>query len=329
MSVEYPSYDESHRPGVLTLMKDVWGAAADPDEFRWWFEESPAGEAIVTIALDGDRVVGVAAMAWLRLRIAGVESRIPFPQSVATHPSYRGQGIFQHLQRENERRASADGAELALTFPNAATAPIFLGSLGWTALRGPRIWVRPIKPVAFVQALVRHDVKTASSWPEGDGGARLGGIEVSRLRACPEDVAHLVPPGDRPVADEAYLRWRYFESPRRYRCFGAFEEGRLRGFAAIGPATLQRVSGMALTELLVAEGDVAAARALLSACSRETGRNFACMFAAEPGPGLRSAFVRSGFVPTPRRLRFLGKRISGVGSLPSTLSFTLGDLDFV
>ena len=33
--------------------------------------------------------------------------------------------------------------------------------------------------------------------------------------------------------------------------------------------------------------------------------------------------------PTPRRLRFLGKRISGGGSLPSTLSFTLGDLDFV
>lgn len=329
MTLEYAPYDRSHTLGVLALMKDVWGTAADPDAFRWWFEESPVGEAIVTVALDGEQVVGVAAMAWLRLRLEGEESRVPFPQSVATHPSYRGRGVFQRLQRENELRASAEGADISLTFPNAATAPIFLGSLGWTALRGPRVWIRPINPVAFGRALIGRDVKTTSPWADGVGGVRRGGIEVSQLLVCPEDVVRLIPPGDRAVADEAYLRWRYFESPREYRCFGAFEGGRLRGFAAIGPVTLQRVPGMALTELMVTDSDVPAARSLLSACSRETGRHLACVFAAEPEPGLRSTFVRSGFLPAPRRLRLLGKRISGVGSLPSSMSFTLGDLDFV
>lgn len=104
---------------------------------------------------------------------------------------------------------------------------------------------------------------------------------------------------------------------------------RLRGFAAIGPTALQGIPGMALTELLVNEGDVAATRVLLAACSRVTGRQFASVFAAEPVPSLRSAFARSGFLPNPRRLRLLGKRFSGTGALPSSLTFTLGDLDFV
>ena len=329
MSLDYVPYDRSRQPGVLALMEAVWGNVGTPGEFDWWFEDGPEGEAVITLAVDGVRVVGVAAMAWMRLRIDGVEVRVPFPQYVATHPDYRGQGIFQRLQLESERRAAGDGADIALTFPNAATAPVFLGALGWTALRGPRVWVRPIRPFSLGRALVGRAADPPCSWPAGVGELRLGGLDVRRLHERPEGISELVGARDRTVTDAPYLEWRYFESPRTYRCFGAFDDRRLRGFAAVGRTTLHGVAGIALAELIVAEGDTRAARALLAACIREAGSGFDCMFAAGPLPALRSAYARSGFIPTPRRLRLLGKRLSGGGPLPSGLSFVLGDLDFV
>lgn len=329
MNLLYEPYERSRQPGVLALMEAVWETASTPGEFDWWFEGGPEGEAVITLAMDGERVVGVAAMAWMRLRIKGEEVRVPVPQYVATHPEFRGQGVFQRLQQESERSAAGQGADLALTFPNAATAPVFLGALGWTALRGPRVWVRPLEPVSLGRALAGRAVPAPDTWPMGVSTFEQHGLGVSRLDASPEGLSALIGQEDRSVTSTRFVEWRYFESPRDYRCFGAFDNGRLRGFAAIARSTLHGVTGISLAELIVAEGDTAAARALLAACVREAGSGFVCLFAAGPRSALRAAFVRSGFMPTPRRLRLLGKRLSGDGPLPSSLSFVLGDLDFV
>ncbi len=311
-------------------MKVVWGTASTADEFDWWFEDGPEGRAVITVAVDGEVVIGVAAMAWMRLRIEREDVRVPFPQFVATHPEYRGKGIFQRLQRESERSAAQQGADLALTFPNAATAPVFLGALGWTALRGPRVWIRPIRPLLLGRVLTGRSVDAPDPWPAVPSGVyRSGEIRVRRLDTSPEGVDGLVGSEDRSVVGTSFLEWRYFRSPREYRCFGAFDDGRLRGFAAVARTTLHGVPGISIAELIVAEGDTRAARALLSCGVREAGKGFACLFVTEPSATLRSAYLRSGFVPTPRRLRLLGKRLSGVGQLPTPPPFTLGDLDFV
>lgn len=329
MSLDFSPYDRSLQPGVLALMEAVWGTASTSREFDWWFEDGPEGRAVITVALDGDRVVGVVAMAWMRLRIEGEEIRIPFPQYVATHPSYRGQGIFQRLELQAEQSAVGEGADLALTFPNAATAPVFLRTLGWTALRGPRVWVHPIQPIALGRALMGRATAPPSAWPVGAGELEQHGLVVRRLDASPKGLDALVGREDRSMTGTRYAEWRYFESPREYRCFGVFAGARLRGFAAIARSTLHGVTGVSLADLIVADGDTAAARSLLAASIKEAGSDFACLFAAAPRAGHRAAFVRSGFIPTPRRLRLLGKRLSGAGPLPSSLPFVLGDLDFV
>lgn len=154
-------------------------------------------------------------------------------------------------------------------------------------------------------------------------------MHVKRLHASPEGVSALVGSEDRSVTDTSFVDWRFFRSPREYRCLGAFDDSRLRGFAAVARTTLHGVPGISIAELIVAEGDTPAARALLSCCVREAGKAFACLFATEPSAALRSAYVRSGFIPTPRRLRLLGKRLSGKGQLPTPPAFALGDLDFV
>ena len=64
------------------------------------------------------------------------------PLRVATDPAYRGRGIFGELEAQNEERVRELGVRLLLTVPNAASAPVFLERLGWTALPSVRVWAR-------------------------------------------------------------------------------------------------------------------------------------------------------------------------------------------
>jgi hypothetical protein len=52
---------------------------------------------------------------------------------------------------------------------------------------------------------------------------------------------------------------------------------------------------------------------------------------AMPNPGEERAYLAAGFVPTPRTIRFIGKRLAPDAPLPherSAWRFSLGDLDF-
>jgi hypothetical protein len=100
------------------------------------------------------------------------------------------------MQRESERRAEEAGATLLLTVPNAASAPIFLERLGWSAYPPLRMRVAPLprRPRAPVVEALRPLAP------------REGGV----------------------VRSAEYLRWR-FGGPRAYTL--RQDE---RGYVAVG-----------------------------------------------------------------------------------------------
>ena len=61
----------------------------------------------MSLAVDDDGVVGVAAMSFFRTALDGGVTRLAIPVNVATDPRYRGQGVFSTLERENEAAAAA------------------------------------------------------------------------------------------------------------------------------------------------------------------------------------------------------------------------------
>ena len=58
---ELVAYEPEHRADYLGLLREAWGEGGmSGEEFDWWFDGNPAG-CLRSVAVIGDRVVGVAA----------------------------------------------------------------------------------------------------------------------------------------------------------------------------------------------------------------------------------------------------------------------------
>ena len=216
-----------------------------------------------------------------------------FAVHAVTTPAARGRGVFSTLELQNEQEAAAAGATWALGFTNPLAGPILVGKLGWEDVTSLRIWARP-------KRLRRR----------GEGALRVD-AGVRRFAERGADDGHHV------VRDAAYLNWRYVDSPRPYVRVDDDEAG------LVTHAVWHGFSSAVICEA------VGGPRVLARRVRARRRRHRGC--ARQPRRGTR-AFSRAGFVPTPRTIRFIGKRLTAEApELPKrrdAWSFTLGDLDF-
>jgi len=283
------------RDDFLALMQENYGASMSPEEFDWWFDGNPAGPRILNEARDDDgTALGVLAMSAARMS-QGLAS---FAVHAVTTPAARGRGVFSTLELRNEEEAAAAGATWALGFTNPMAGPILVGRLGWEDVCSLRIWVRPKR--------LRK---------RGEGGFR------APVSCPPFESRHEASFGDAHcfVHDVAYLDWRYAQSPREYlRIDGD------RGWAVVTHAVWHGFSSAVICD--------AAGTGLPSLLRRCAGSVDADLAVAMVNPGEERSYLAAGFVPTPRKIRFIGKRIAdGAPELPKQRAawrFSLGDMDF-
>ena len=337
MSFEFMTYAPDQRASLVSLLARVGTTQLSDDEFAWWFDRNPAGEGIVSLAVDGGEVVGVAAMSFFRTMLNGVETRLAIPVNVATDPRYRGQGVFSTLERENEAAAAVSGSPLTVTFPNGASYPIFMSRLGWIDLPRLRLWARPLRAGAVVRyALGRPGKRGGLRAPDARVRA-VRGLEVRLVDRFGPELDELgrraaTGYGNHFVRDAEYFNWRYLDSPRDYRCFGAYRAGELVGVAVVGHTYKHGVSAGFLADLLAAPTGGQETRALLARAVAEVrGGADALVLLPPPSRAQRGALLRAGFAPTNKKLRFIGKALHdgiGVDERPEAWHFTLGDFDF-
>jgi GNAT superfamily N-acetyltransferase len=268
VTLETVRYSPARRDALNRMMDAVWGSHMPDEEFEWWFERNPVGPQLISLAEDDGKVVGVAAMSFFRLRLDGREQVVAMPVHVATDPGYRGRGIFPRLELANEQAAGEAGSPITLTFPNAASHPIFVGRLGWQDLPGRRVWARLLRPGAVPRyfrgkASPPGGLRRPDSKPRTVGGFRIEplaefGPEADALwqAAAPGYGSHL-------VRDAAYLNWRFAAAPREYRAFGAFADRRLAGIAIVGYAYRHGVAGGFLADLIAPPDGRRVTKALL------------------------------------------------------------------
>jgi GNAT superfamily N-acetyltransferase len=331
-------YTAEKRADLVALLARVGTTQLSDDEFSWWFERNPAGEGIVSLAVDGGEVVGVAAMSFFRTALDGVVTKLAIPVNVATDPRYRGQGVFSTLERENEAAAVAAGSPLTVTFPNGASHPIFVSRLGWIDLPRLRLWARPLRASAVARyVLGRPGEHYGGLRPRSEATGALRGVEVRPVERFGPDFDDLGREaargyGSHFVRDAEYFNWRYLDSPRDYRCLASYRNGVLSGVAVVGHTFKHGVSAGFLADLVLARQGHDAARALLARSVDEVrGGADALVLLPPPGRAARRALVFSGFAPTNKRLRFIGKRLREDARLDEgseAWHFTLGDFDF-
>src|SRR5919201_511998 len=295
-------------------MHGVGRSHIDEAEFEWWFDRNPVGRRLISLGVDNGRVVGVAAMSFFRMLLSGEERAVAIPVHVATEAPYRRQGVFSALELNNEREAAADGSPITITFPNRASHRIFVGRLGWVDLAGRR------SP--------RGGLRPPSGEPVVDGDVRVEPLE--RFPPEADEVWRTAAPGygNHVVRDAEFLNWRYADTPRTYRRFGAYRGGRLRAVAIVGHTVKQGVSSGFLADL-VSPPDAHDERvALLRRAAAEVDAD---ALIALPPRAQRRSFLRAGFLPTNRKIRFVGKVLRPGERLdpdPGAWHFTLGDFDF-
>jgi GNAT superfamily N-acetyltransferase len=330
-------YAREHRAALVALLARVGTTQLSDEEFAWWFERNPAGEGIVSVAVDGGEVVGVAAMSFFRTTLHGEVTRLAIPVNVATDPRYRGQGVFTTLERENERAAAGTGAPLTVTFPNAASYPIFVHRLGWVDLPRLRLWARPLRTRGVARYLLGRPGERGGLRAPDPSPRSVRRFEVRPVERFGDDFDDLGARsargyGSHFVRDAEYFNWRYLDSPRDYRCFGVYRDGGLSGVAVVGHTFKHGVSAGFLADLVTEPDAGEELRALVArAVSEVKGGADALVLLPPPGGAARQALLRSGFAPTSTRLRFIGKPLRDGARLDGRKGawhFTLGDFDF-
>jgi GNAT superfamily N-acetyltransferase len=337
VSFEVVRYTPEWRASLVALLARVGTTQLSDDEFTWWFDRNPGGEGIVSLAVDEGEVVGVAAMSFFKTRLNGVERRLAIPVNVATDARYRGQGVFSTMEEQNEEAAAASGSPLTVTFPNAKSYPIFVRRLGWIDLPRLRLWARPLRVGGVVRYVLGREGEHGGMHVADAGERTLHGLAVRPISRFAESMDAL---GARAAAgygshfsrDADYFNWRYLDSPRDYRCFGAYRAGELVGAAVVGHTFKHGVSAGFLADLVAAPDEAVAVRALVARAVEEVkGRADALVLLPPPAPAQRRALVRAGFAPTSKKLRFIGKTLHEDARLDEDADawhFTLGDFDF-
>jgi GNAT superfamily N-acetyltransferase len=282
------------RDEFLALMQETYGSAMTADEFDWWFDRNPGGPRILNEARDDDgTALGVLAMSCFDMS----QGTAAYAVHAVTTPAARGRGVFSTLELHNEAEAASAGAAWALGFTNPMAGPILVGKLAWEDVTSLRIWVRP-------KRLRRR----------GSGGLRAPA-------SCPAfDARHEVRYTAHHISrSAAYLNWRYADSPRAYHRVDGDH-----GWAVVTHAVWHGFSAAVICD--AAGGGIPS---LVNRCVRAVDADIAV---ALVNPGEERSYLAAGFVPSPRTIRFIGKRLSGdAPPLPKgrkAWRFSLGDLDF-
>jgi GNAT superfamily N-acetyltransferase len=337
MSFEVVRYTPEWRASLVALLARVGTTQLSDEEFTWWFDRNPGGEGIVSLAVDQGEVVGVAAMSFFETRLDGISTRLAIPVNVATDARYRGQGVFSTMEELNEEAAAASGSPLTVTFPNAKSYPIFVKRLGWVDLPRLRLWARPLRAGGVVRYVLGREGEHGGMRAPSVGERMYHGLLVRPLQRFGSEMdalgaAAAAGYGSHFSRDSRYFDWRYLDSPRDYRCFGAYRDDDLVGVAVVGHTYKHGVSAGFLADLVAAPDETAAVRALVARGVEEVkGGADALVLLPPPAPAQRRALVRAGFAPTNKKLRFIGKALHEGARLDETSSawhFTLGDFDF-
>jgi len=166
-------------------------------------------------------------------------------------------------------------------------------------------FTNPMAGPILVGKLGWEDLTSLRIWVRPKSVRNGGGVRQTSIEPRPRDL-----PPHHIVRDEAYLRWRYAGSPRPY--------------AQEGDAIVTFANWHGFPSAIVCEHGRGLNRALRHVDAR--------IAVAMVNPGEERRFLAQGFVPTPRTIRFIGKRLTDDAPvLPKQRDawhFTLGDLDF-
>jgi hypothetical protein len=305
---------------VLELWRLAFGKPLEPEIWRWKYAENPFGSRIL-LCLDerGEAPVVMYSGVPLRANWNGRQVEIVQLMDIMSDPDYRKTGLFVKTAEAYFDRFAGGDSVLYYGIPGRYHFEIGARYLAYSGLESG---------VAFYQGNVR---KIGDLFVAG-GRVRAEEHPGRDCDALWQRLSEFYPLAA--VRDRAFLRWRFFNHPRRRYTLYSYRTGlfgRLRAWAVV--ATEERTARIA--DLLLPP-NVELGAAFLTRLARvlrlrgveriETwvpGSHFAAETLA--GAGLEQSAEPLGIIPTARS--FDGDL--GIPWVSDTLYYTMADADLV
>ena len=300
MTIRRATKQDEH--AVLDLLRISMGEDAvawTPDYWRWKHELNPFGPSAILVAEADGRLVGLRA--FMRWTWWSAGAAVPAVRAVdtATHPEFRGQGLFKRLTLRLRDEMEEEGVAFVFNTPNAQSRPGYL-KMGWSLVGKPTLWVRPVQPIRLALALRREGLGgEEGSPPPVEATSASEVLARPDIQALVESAAGATSEAYHTKTDLAYLNWRYAAIP------GFDYQATVQGRGSDGALAIVRTRQRgALRELRVCD--------LVVGPSAEAQRNARSLLSKLPGIadvdvviGMRSpnlpisALMLAGYLPAP------------------------------
>lgn len=273
--IELREGSAADRDAILALRRRCF-AVEDPEKHdaRFWDWEFGGGRMFV--ALDDGRLVAHLGFVPQKYVIDGEPVSAMLAVDAMTDPEYRRQQLFTRVAALAAERLRESVQISTVWQIREAVLPGFVAG-GWRPLLRAPVLVKPLALRSREGVLET----TTALFPDA---------------ALPPSVNH----GWR---DPRFLDWRFGENP----CWRYSIDANDDAYVVTRRTTLRGLDTLAVADLGWRAGKLNDARALLRdavARARAAGVHFAAVLMTLGHPAL-PAFVRSGFLPSPHRFRFL------------------------
>ena len=310
------------RPAILGLCRSSLGWSPDgPDEafFAWKHEENAFGESPSWVAEASDGTL-IGLRVFLRWRFRderGNSLSAVRAVDTATHPDWRGQGVFSALTLGALPDLAHEGVDFVFNTPNDKSMPGYL-KMGWSKVGRVPVVAR----LGAVGALsrLRHARTAAEIWSEPvDAGEPAA--ETFRDHGSVEALLARVRRPGRLTTDRsaAFLSWRYRFAPLHYR---AFPLGDSLSDGVIVFRARRRGRSLEATVCDVVTPPGARLRSAFRQIARQIGADYLLASASSAGPA-------TGFVPAVGLGPVLTWRPINRAGIPamSDAALVLGDIE--
>lgn len=323
---------------ILDLVKLSLGEGRIPRHIAYWgwkHGSNPFGPSPCLVAESDGHLVGLRAFMRWNWRARG--ATVPSVRAVdtATHPDWRGQGIFSRLTLALLEWVKAEGVAFVFNTPNKQSRPGYL-KMGWVSLGRTSFWVRPLQPLQMIRSLLSSRPSERSLGDADAGAGCSSARELVEQPALSRLLDALAQREDRLATPRSreYLHWRYVAIPGfAYRAVWSLDrdDGAVIIFRSKTQGPLRELR---LCEVLV--GQTAASREMGQDLLRSLVRGAAAHYAtgmAVPGTPAQRVLLQSGFLPAPRMgpvmtVRPLNGVTSGLDPLRrSSWRLSAGDLE--
>lgn len=128
------------------------------ERWHWKFRKNPAGEGMIWMAEDRNRLAGHYALIPYNSKANNQEIKVCLSVDTMVHPDNRNQGLFTALVQAAHAQAKDSGVEFIIGFPNANSYPGAIKRLSFVELAETQTFIRPANLYAWLYKRLRIPV---------------------------------------------------------------------------------------------------------------------------------------------------------------------------